>query len=253
MAFPDLFKLEKLRIEAYGKDDRKDDSFLKKIEAMFNPTTLTQRYGVKYVPASDQNQKASFAQVLPATLTLQLLFDGTGVDQIGVLTLFSPTPTVREQIDTLLQVCYQVQSATHEPSFLKVIWGKNFQQLQGDGFRGRLASMTINYTSFDRDGSPLRAQCDLTIVGDDSLQRQISGNNPSSPDLTHARTVRAGDTLPLLTAAIYGSSRYVVAVARANDLDHLRPTPPLQSAEVAPPGDRDLAPGRDLIFPPIAD
>ena len=238
MAFPDLFKLEKLKIQAYK--DRARQQKADKIEAMFNPTTINRRYGVKYVPtqrAGADTQEAHFERVLPATLDVQLLFDGTGVDQIGLLTLFGKNETVAERIQKLLSVCYDVVGTTHEPHFLTVTWGQFLKEGPDGGFRGRLSSLSINYASFNRDGSPLRAQCDLSITADDDPKRQGANRNKSSPDLTHSRTVRTGDTLPLMTADVYGSPRHVIEVARANDLDHFR----------------TLQPGGEILFPPFGD
>lgn len=238
MAFPDLFKLEKLKIEAF--EERARSTSLGTFEAMFNPTTVTQRYANRFAntgAAQGVRQVARFATVAPATLNLQLLLDGTGVDQIGLLTLFGNNPTVGERIDDFLKLCYHVNGDSHEPSFLKVTWGKFSRHLGGDGFRGRLASVSINYTSFDRDGGPMRAQLDIAITADDDPDRQASAIGLSSPDLSHSRLVRDGDTLPLLTSEIYGSARHIVEVARVNGLDHFRA----------------LEPGRELIFPPIAD
>lgn len=237
MAFPDLFKLEKLKIEAFKTRDRASGDSVGTFEAMFNPTTLNQSYGNTYVPTQGANgkQEARFANVPPSTLTLQLLLDGTGVDQIGLLTLFGSNKTVGDRIDDFLKLCYHINSDIHEPNFLKVTWGKFHRHLNGDGFRGRLESVAINYTSFNRDGSPMRAQLDIGITSDDALDRQASALNLSSPDLTHSRLVRKGDTLPLLTADVYGSPRHLIAVARFNDLDNFR----------------SLDAGRELLFPPL--
>lgn len=238
MAFPDLFKLEKLQIEAFKERER--TTSIGKFEAMFNPTTVSQRYANRFASAAGGQgvrPVAKFATVLPATLNLQLLLDGTGVDQIGLVTLFGNNKTVGDRVDELLKLGYRVNGDSHEPNFLKVTWGKFSRHLNGDGFRGRLASVAINYTSFDRNGDPLRAQLDLAIIADDAPDRQASALHLNSPDLSHSRMVRQGDTLPLLTSEIYGSPRHVVAVARANDLDHFR----------------DLEPGRELLFPPIAN
>jgi nucleoid-associated protein YgaU len=240
MAFPDLFKLEKLKIEAFSARTRSAADSLGTFEAMFNPTTVSQRYANRFATTrgiQGVRQVASFATVLPATLAVKLLLDGTGVDQIGLLTLFGKNKTVAERIDEFLGLCYQVNGDSHEPNFLILTWGRFSRQLQGDGFRGRLASVSISYTSFDRDGAPLRAELDLSLTADDDPDRQASALHLNSPDLTHARLVRAGDTLPLMTADVYGSSRLLVAVARANDLDHFR----------------ELAPGRELLFPKVED
>jgi nucleoid-associated protein YgaU len=57
-----------------------------------------------------------------------------------------------------------------------------------------------------------------------------------SADLTHVRLVKAGDTLPALCERIYGEPRMYAEVARANGLDNFR----------------DLRPGMQLRFPPLA-
>jgi hypothetical protein len=240
MGFPDLFKLEKLTIEAFSETARTPATSLGTFTAMFNPTTVTQRYANRFAATragQGVRQVAHFATVQPATLDLQLLLDGTGVDQIGLLTLFGDNPTVGERIDKFLQLCYRVNGDSHQPNFLIVRWGKFSRHLMGDGFRGRLASVGISYSSFGRDGDPMRAQLDISLTADDDPDRQSSALGLSSPDLSHSRLVREGDTLPLLTASVYGSSQHVVKVARVNDLDHFR----------------SLEPGRDLLFPPVRD
>ena len=237
MAFPDLFKLEKLKIEAY--EERARSTRVGTFEAMFNPATLSQSFAIEYTgnaAASRPTQVARYRRTNQADLSFTLLLDGTGVDQIGLLTLFGSNPTVSDRISDFLNIAYHVVGSTHEPSFLIVTWGElRTSQPVLAGFRGRLKSLDIRYTSIDRDGSPLRAELNVALVADDDPNRQLALVGLSSPDVTHSRTVRAGDTLPLLTREIYGSSRYVLEVARVNGLDDFR----------------SLEPGRELIFPPF--
>lgn len=237
MAFPDLFKLDKLKIAAFSDRDR--EKSVGEFEAMFNPTTIAQRFGVNYAAEQTINnvvQQAHFVWTKPANLNFTLLLDGTGVDQIGLLTLFGKNQTVSERIADFLKLTYHTIGESHEPSFLTVTWGKWGTELGQTGFRGRLSSVDIRYNSFARDGSPMRAELDVALVSDDSSKRQLAIAGLSSPDVTHSRLVREGDTLPLLTRDVYGSSRHVLEVARVNGLDHFR----------------SLEPGRELVFPPIA-
>ena len=44
----DMFKLEKLTIEAYGDAKRGKADFKTKFEAMYNPTSLKQSYAIKW-------------------------------------------------------------------------------------------------------------------------------------------------------------------------------------------------------------
>src|SRR5262249_48480621 len=158
---------------------------------------------------------------------LNLLLDGTGVEEMGLFNLSSPE-TVQQRIEDFLDIAYRPNSDTHEPSFLKVKWG-------AIDFPCRLTSVTINYTSFDRKGFALRAELDITLTSDEEIKKQQARWSKTSPDVSHARLVRGGDTLPLMTQAIYGSTVPLLRVARANGLDHIR----------------GLTPGQTLIFPPL--
>ena len=116
----------------------------------------------------------------------------------------------------------------HEPNFLKVEWGDLI-------FSCRLGSVDISYTSFNRDGTALRAELDVNLLSDQDVKKRIAKENKSSPDLTHSRIVKSGDSLPLLTKEIYGSSMYYLRVAQANNLDDFR----------------NLTPGQEIFFPPL--
>ena len=59
--------------------------------------------------------------------------------------------------------------------------------------------------------------------------------NKSSPDLTHVRTIRPGDSIPMLCEDIYGSPIYYLEVAKANNLANFR----------------TLKAGQKIIFPPL--
>lgn len=233
MGFPDLFKLEKLKIYAYADSQRAIGQETGTFEAMFNPESFSQTYSTRYVPsngAQDGAQTATFARANPATLRLKILLDGSNVEEMGLISLFSETKTVKQRIDEFLALAYNVQSQTHEPNFLTVTWGDSLN------FPCRLASVTITHTNFDNLGNVVRAELDLDLVADEELEKQLKKAALSSPDVSHTRLVAAGDTLPLLAKGVYGSSRFYVRVARANRLSHFR----------------RLQPGQELLFPPLA-
>jgi len=240
MPFPDLFKLEKLRIEAYedrARLKKKRDAFV----AMFNPTTLTQTFANEYQAATDIGgvaQEARFVRKQPADLQVKLLLDGTGVERIGLAKAGATPPRpVADRIAELLKVAYRVDGDTHEPAFLWVKWGRWGTELGQAGYKCRLKSLGITYQSFDRDGAPLRAELDLAFVSDEESDAQLKAAGLASPDVPHSRVVRAGDTLPALVREVYGSPARIATVARANDLDQLR----------------TLRPGSELVFPELSD
>jgi nucleoid-associated protein YgaU len=64
---------------------------------------------------------------------------------------------------------------------------------------------------------------------------RVARENNSSPDLTHVRMVKEGDTLPLMTYRIYGDPKYYLEVAKANKINNFR----------------KLKTGDIIIFPPL--
>lgn len=225
----DLFKLEKLRILAFDNVDREGTAILE-FEAMFNPTSYSRTYATDWVRQQGINTSGAeldYSKSPPEQLSLDLVLDGNGVDRMGVLALAQKS--VRDRVNELREVAYKYNGTIHEANYLLVTWGKL-------SFPCRLSSLTVNYTRFDRDGLPLRAELKLTLLSDFSAKTRAKEEEKTSPDLTHARIVRASDTLPLLTKEIYGSPARYLDVARYNDLDDFR----------------DLSPGRKLLFPPLA-
>lgn len=220
----DLFKLEKLKISGF-KNVERGGKAPAVFEAMFNPASLSQTYAIVW--GSSGGTELSYSRSAPGELSLDLILDGTGVSEMGAFALAQKSVTKR--VKEFLDIAYHYDGAIHEANYLVVEWGKL------PPFPCRLSSVTINYTLFDRDGSPLRAELKVQLVSDESAKKAAKESHTTSPDLTHSRVVRRGDTLPLLTKAIYGSSAWYVDVARWNGLDDFR----------------DLTPGQTLLFPPL--
>ena len=102
-------------------------------------------------------------------------------------------------------------------------------------FDCRLSSVDIKYTSFDREGSPTGAELDIVLIEDISDALRVREDNFQSPDVTHFRVVKAGDTLPLLSNSVYGDPSHYLTVAQFNGLDDFR----------------NLQAGQKLYFPPL--
>lgn len=228
MALAHPFKLEKLRITAFS--DRERRSMVSVFEAMFNPTSFSQDYEVKYgidQAVNSSGTEARFTLSKPQELQIDLLLDGTRVEAIGLMAPL--TKTVPERVEEFLDTAYHLNGSTHEPNFLVLAWG------DGLAFSCRLKKATVAYSSFDRGGNPLRAKLTVTVVSDATAETIAATENLTSPDVTHTRVVRGGDTLPLLANEIYGSAEHYLFVARTNGLNDFR----------------ELTPGRELAFPPL--
>ncbi|PSL45363.1 hypothetical protein CLV51_10465 [Chitinophaga niastensis] len=195
------------------------------VSAVLNPATYTRNYTINYKNTGEQGAVAPtqiFSSMESGNFDLELLVDGTGVIPIpGGL-------TVEGYIDKVMNVVYNYQGVDHRPNFLKITWGTTI-------FSGVCKNVKISYTLFSPSGTALRATIKLTIIESVAFLTKIQEAGVSSPDLTHMRTVLAGDTLPLMTYRIYGEPGYYLEVARVNGLNSIH----------------DIKPGDELYFPPL--
>ena len=236
MALKNPFKLEKLKIGVYG-NRRRIGLPQKTIQVMFNPQSFSVAHTnvfQKLQGIQTSGRRAMYSYSQSDKLSLDLVFDGTGVSDLGLLALLGKgTASVAKQIDEFLGACFYLDGKIHEPKFLKLQWGdgplKNFDC--------RLESVDIEYTSFEKNGAPLRANLKTVFVEDLDSAKRNKKDRKSSPDVSHVRIVKPGDTLPLLCKEIYGSPVHYLRVAQANHLDDFR----------------NLTPGQELVFPPLKE
>jgi hypothetical protein len=170
---------------------------------------------------------------LPQAFDLKLLFDGTGVvanDKFPGSNLLglSEAEPVADQIARFKSIVFEYDGTKHSPNLLQVQWGDFI-------FKGKLKDLTITYTLFNPDGTPLRAKADCKFVEsiDDALR--AAKEKAESPDLTHIRVVKEGDNLPLMAHRIYLDPSYYMEVARANRMRSIR----------------SLQTGMQVHFPPV--
>lgn len=232
MGLSNLFKLSKLTIQGFSDGERKT-KLGDAIEVQYNPESLSIKHETSFQNKqgiATSSAQARFSHSRSKLLNVSLVFDGTKVGHFGI-ELLTKQKSVGDRISEFLQTCYKVQGESHEPAFLKLSWDKS---VLGPGFDCRLQSVDINYTAFDRDGSPLHATLAAVFIEDIDPKKKAALDKLSSPDLSHRRVVKAGDTLPLLCREIYGSAEHYLRVAEVNGLDDIRV----------------LEVGRELIFPP---
>ncbi len=229
-------KAEKMKIIAYKKRTRGFTDASKEFEFMFNPESYSLDVATTFScqqAIGSPGREARFVHNPPSKLSVTLLIDGTGVLKTGAAQLlseiFSPA-NIHNQVSEFLSLTMHPNSDTHEPSFLRIVWGTL-------NFHCRLVSCTVKYTLFDKSGKPLRAEIPCTFISDMDVERMKKKANFLSPDLTHQRTVQAGDDLLVMTHRIYGSPEWYIKVAKVNGLNNFR----------------DIQPGQTLIFPPIKD
>ena len=223
-------KLEKMLILAFENSADAENGGTAEakevFEALINPESYTLEYKVK--TSDGQGQGTSGAQVKfeytqPEELSFEFLFDNT-----GIIDGKPKKDGVYDEVDRFRLLLTGYQGKSHEPYHLKLVWGTLV-------FKGRAIELSITHKLFNPDGQPIRSVAKVKFKKSVEEKKRALKENKSSPDLTHARKVKAGDTLPLLCYQIYGDPQYYLSVAKANALGNFR----------------NLVPGSELVFPPI--
>lgn len=237
---------EKLKISTYKDSSYKDKISLEAFQAFINPTSFSITYKSNFKderPAGASMADLKYSDSSPSDLSIDFLFDGTGVVQENsgnkLINTISEKlkkkskseftkKAVQDQIEAFYKATGKLEGSIHKPYNVIINWGK----LE---FKGILSDLTIEYKLFNNEGAPLRAIGKAKFS--ESIGPELAANeeNNQSPDLTHKRTVKEGDTLPLMTEDIYGDSKYYLEVAKANSLINFR----------------HLTPGQELYFPPL--
>lgn len=152
------------------------------------------------------------------TLTFDLWFDNTGA--------IPDSRDIEEDLAWLEKNLVKFDGNLHSTRYISVAWGTL------DLF-GQLKTLSIDYLYFSQEGVPLRAKAKVSfekVVPLSELNKE-----KRSPDLTHMRTVQAGETLPLMCYRIYQDPKYYLQVAAANGLANVT----------------NLEPGQKIYFPPL--
>lgn len=224
-------KLEKVKIFAYPDSKTMEQGGEpiegSPIEALINPESFTMDYKLKFAKEGQghgtSGKQLKYEYTEPEEMAFEFLFDCTGIID------GKPRENVAEDIANLKKVLFEFKGDTHEPPHVKLAWGNSAL------FKGRLTQLSINYKLFSSDGQPLRAVAKATFKKSVEEEKRAAEEKKNSPDLTHVRVVKAGETLPLMCRRIYGNSKYYLQVAKANRLNNLR----------------RLQQGMEIFFPPV--
>jgi hypothetical protein len=194
--------------------------------AMFNPENLaineTLNWDKKEAVGKDGSDP-TFTGSQPRTFTIDLVLDGTGVNNNGIKI------PVTAQVLLFRSITTVIKGTVHRPNYLLVQYGTFLCNCC-------INYSTVTYTMFDMTGLPIRARISASFTERKPASLGSILNMLSSPDLTHVIQVKEGDLLPLLTYQVYNDQSYYLQVAKVNKLKNFR----------------KLAAGTSLTFPPIA-
>lgn len=160
----------------------------------------------------------------PDSLSFEIVLDGTGANPEGA-------DDVAGSVRSINGAVYNINGGTHESPMITITYGG----LPLPPCSWRTTSMDVNYTLFDQSGKPLRAKVSLSFQEHISPESLDTRSKLNSPDLTHVRTIREGDSLLSYCKEIYGRIDYYMMVAEHNGLTNFR----------------ELEIGETLEFPPL--
>jgi hypothetical protein len=217
--------LVKLIFSTHKVDSCSISSLVKSYAVWLNPSSYSRSFSNDWtpMPISGSPGETLFFNSNSESISLsELMVDNT---------LITPQSAARdvstycENLKEGLQGYYGIQ---HRPLYTKVTWGSLI-------FTGVCENISIDYNLFDTFGSPIRAKVSVKLKKTANRQTVAAEAATSSPDLTHARSVKAGDNLALMSNDIYNDSSYYLELARINNLNSVF----------------DIKPGDQILFPPI--
>lgn len=214
-----------------GKDGTGTDGELGELEFQFNPKELTisKKGSWKSEPhrAAEKAPTAQFTGAEPGSLSLELLFDASRTHDGSVVA----------KVEQLFSACVPTERSRSmnkpSPPLVVLQWGST------QSFPAYVASVTVKYTLFAPDGTPLRARCSVQLQ---EVPETLPAQNPTSGALAtrRSRVVVAGDSLASVAHQEYGDPALWRVLADANGIDD-----PLRLR----PGTTLLLPGTDDMVP----
>ena len=215
--------LTKLRILAFRDEELRSKTG--EYSLQINPESYTHAFRTAFSEdrgIDSASVIAKFKTHNPQDVRFDFFLDATGVVP-GV-------KSVTDEIKRFREVAYNYNGAIHSPNYLQLLWGDLV-------FNCMMSSLDVDYQMFSPSGKPLRAKLTAAFRQHQTPEELAKRANKKSADLSHARIVVAGKTLPLMTDEVYQDSGLYMQVARANDLNDVV----------------HLIEGSEIRFPPVED
>jgi len=200
---------------------------------MVNPSSISRNFTIEYDKAQATNSTSTSGKhkkTKPESWSFDFIIDGTGIciaendEKATVVDHW----IVTRQIESFISVVYKYISEDHRHPYVKI-------EYCGLVLKGVLNSLDINYSLFYPDGLPLRAKITCKFGSAINYELAAIKEDNKSPDMTHYRALKDGETLISKVYEIYRSIDYYSEVARKNDLNNFR----------------KIERGTPLSFPPI--
>ena len=214
--------LAKLTITPLG------NSRIEPFKVLYNPTSYSISKSVSWDASGSEDENGRKSNV---TLNAPLLQFGGGESRRLTLKLFfdvtdypiingEKIKDVRKLTDKLVKLTLKERAGNKEqpPPICRISWGGSSAQNLTLPFVGVVESLSQDFTLFDSDGRPLRANLDVTFK---EFLRPEEDKRRNDPEFT-THTVKRGDTLTSIAAEVLGDPARWRVIADANQLDNPR-------------------------------
>ena len=184
----------------------KGDSARRVVNVLFNPTDLSLESGSHY------------ASMPVPGLSMPILQYIRGESNVLNLELFLDRTDQGKDIEAdiaALEGFIRIDSSLHAPPVVDFAWGKF-------AFTGVVTSLREKMTLFSEDGRRLRSRLSLSLKSYKSAEVQLRDLKLASPDRSHARVLREGETLAHIAYEVYGDPRMWRPIALANGIERPR-------------------------------
>ena len=219
--------LQKMKIKAYDNEDREGKP-IGQIEVMFNPGSYTISYENEFNaieginnPEIEQKFETSDNEVLSFTL----IFDASNVTgKLGIFKDQSIVSSINQFVRLTTEVPSKKDSGPNaepdgkspklsRPYYLTIEWGEMV-------YKGDLHTLDITYTAFNPDGTPIRAELEVSFQGQmDKPEDASDGSGDTASRITKSKI---GDGITSLCNAMYNNPLLYIGVSQINRLKHFR-------------------------------
>jgi hypothetical protein len=216
-------ELAKLTITPLGK------SKIQPFKVLFNPTS----YSISKSVSWEQSESAKGSSARKSNVKFnapKLEFGGGQSRELSLKLFFDVTDSpivngekirdVRKLTDKLVKLTLKERAGNKElaPPKCRVSWGEGRSPTMDFPFVGVVQSLTQEFTLFDNNGTPLRANLNVTFLEFLSAEEDKRRNDPEFT----TRIVKRGDTLSSIAAEMLDDPARWRIIADANRLDNPR-------------------------------
>lgn len=198
------------------------------IEFLYNPETISVVKKAEYKEHETQGSDAGekeWTHGVSRSLTVSDLYFDT----------YETRENVREQYINRLEKLVHRDPGLDRPPKVRLVWGAFMNEADDYNVnKWYVTSLTVNYTMFLNNGTPVRAKVTLELK--ETNEREHSGgqghNHSRSQHSVH--TVRQGQTLQDIAADKYGDPGQWRKIAEANNIDDPTNVPAGQNLKIPP-------------------